>query len=327
MEEQRPIGYYVHHQGRGHLTRAGVVTRRLPAATVLSSLPDEGWTPWVDLPLDTGGDVVDPTAGGVLHWAPRDHPGLRARMARIGAWLEQHRPAAVVVDVSVEVSLLVRLHGVPLVVVAMPGHRPDPAHQLAYTVADRIVAPWAGDVYAPAHLDPHRAKVVHAGGISRYADRRPAPRAQRRSGVRGALLVTGKGGSSLSPELLDRLRAAAPGWELRAVGGVHGWCSDLWSALGEADVVVTHAGQGAVADVAAAGRPAVVVPEERPFDEQRALARALDAAGLAVARPTWEGLTGDDLDRAAALRPDWGRWCTHGAPERAAAAIREVAGR
>jgi len=86
---------------------------------------------------------------------------------------------------------------------------------------------------------------------------------------------------------------------------------------------------GAVADVAAANAPAVVVAEDRPFDEQRATARALDRAGLAVALDAWPDPAAwpDLLRRARALSADL-RTATEidGAAARAAAAIESVAG-
>ena len=54
-----------------------------------------------------------------------------------------------------------------------------------------------------------------------------------------------------------------------------------------ADVVITHAGQSCVADVAAAPRPAIVLPQQRPFDEQHATAETLRRDRLAVATRGW----------------------------------------
>nr|WP_254065106.1 MULTISPECIES: glycosyltransferase [unclassified Frigoribacterium] len=96
-----------------------------------------------------------------------------------------------------------------------------------------------------------------------------------------------------------------------------------------AEVIVTWAGQNTVADLAALGARAVVVPQTRPFDEQLTTARALDRAGLAVVAPSWPA---DDewpsvVERARGLRPDWSAWQVEGAAARAAAVVVEVAGR
>ena len=75
--------------------------------------------------------------------------------------------------------------------------------------------------------------------------------------------------------------------------------------LAGADVVVTHAGQNALADVAAARRPAVVVPAARPHDEQQTTGAVPGRrlAGRRAARwPDADGWAGV-LDRAADLDP------------------------
>lgn len=122
------IGYYVHHQGRGHLARALCIAEHLPEPiTGLSSLPaPAGWPgDWVQLDVDfaTRQRPYDPTAEGALHWAPLRHNGLRRRMAQIADWIHRANPDAIVSDVSVEVASYARLMGVPVISVAMPGTR------------------------------------------------------------------------------------------------------------------------------------------------------------------------------------------------------------
>jgi UDP-N-acetylglucosamine--N-acetylmuramyl-(pentapeptide) pyrophosphoryl-undecaprenol N-acetylglucosamine transferase len=321
-QSRNGIGYYAHHHGRGHLTRARTLAEHLPAVTVLSSAPAEPWAPWVELPLDTGGLVpLDPTVGGALHWAPRGHAGLRSRMAAMATWVEDAAPAAVVVDVSVEAALFLRLMGVPVVVFAMPGRRDDVPHQLGYAIADRIIAPWPEEVHQAQHLEAHRDRVVHVGALSRHDGREVS---QAHADGRRALVLQGSGGSSLTARVLGRLKANLPGWHLDVLGPSH-WVSDPWPHLVRADVVIAHAGQGVIADIAAAQRPAVLVPEDRPFEEQGVLAADLEQAGLAIVRPSWDAITGADLLEAVRRGSSWQRWRTAGAAQRAAAVVREVA--
>ncbi|MET0861992.1 MAG: hypothetical protein ABW091_13305, partial [Microbacterium sp.] len=84
-----------------------------------------------------GGDPrnADPTAGGLLHWAPLGHRGHRGRMSAIVASLAETPVDAFVVDVSVEVALLVRLLGFRVVLIAQPGTRDDSVHHLAFQAA------------------------------------------------------------------------------------------------------------------------------------------------------------------------------------------------
>lgn len=340
----RPVvAWYVHHHGAGHVGRLLAVAPHLVQhadVVCLSSLPEPPGLPpgctWVHLerdddPVPDGPGPADParrrpTAGGLLHWAPLGHAGHRGRLARIAQVLDSSGAAAVVVDVSVEVTLLARLLGVPPVLVAQPGVRDDEPHALGLRAAARVIAPWPAGLVPAAHLDAVADRVVHTGGISRF-EGRTAPAGDRD----GVLLLGGRGGSAVAAAQVDAAVAATPGHRWTVLGaladGTSGWSADPWDALAGAGVVVSWAGQNAVADLAVAGARAVVVPQPRPFDEQATTAAALGRAGLAVAEPgwpdadRWPGL----LDRAAVLDPDWSRWQTAGAAARAAEVVADVA--
>ena len=328
------IGYYVHHHGNGHLMRFLSVARELRSpVTGLGSMPrPASWSgPWVRLERDDSAGpaevkALDVTARGTLHWVPRHDPGLADRTARLTSWIADARPALMVVDVSVEVSVLARLAGVPVVVVAMPGARWDRPHRLAYDLADALLAPWPEGAHTAGWPDAWRRKLWAVGGVSRFDARNVpsvgsgAPVASRDT-PRRVLLVWGAGGTDVTEADVAAARAATPGWQW-VERSPQSPSPDLWSDLRAADVVVTHAGQGAVADVAAARRPAVVVPQRRPFDEQGATAAAVERlrAGVGLRRwprdaADWPGL----LDHALAIGGDgWARWSSgHGAADAA----------
>ncbi len=324
------IGHYIHHVGRGHLRNAFCIATALDGeVTGLSSLPRPDRWPgkWIELERDDrNAPVRDPSAHGQLHWAPVHDRGLAARMARIASWIDGARPAALVVDVSVEVAVFARLMGIPTVVLALPGNRSDRAHRLGYAQAYAVLAAWpAGLGDMDRDLRPFANHTHHIGGLSRFAGRTPA--APSRRGRRRVLVLQGNGGTSIGPAQIAAAAAATPGWEWQRLGPGN-WSEDPWPALCSADVVVTHAGLGALADVAAAACPAIVIPQDRPHDEQRATARALADAGLAVTGPAWP----DDrqwpelLARAGEVGGSgWCRWRTDGAAQRAARII-EAAG-
>lgn len=333
----RRIGWYVHHHGLGHLQRMRAVTACLDAdVECFSSLPAPDPLPegvsWTQIPRDDdrAGDLdpayADPTVRGLLHWAPRGHPGHRERFATIVAALATRPVDAFVVDVSVEVTLLVRLLGVPVVVFTQPGYRDDQPHRLAYAAADTIIAPWPKELLDPGrHLHPHRERVVFTGGISRF-DARDTGETHVRSDE--IVVLGGRGGSAVTAgEIASAQRVTGRSWRALGASGTAGWTDDPWPMLRSAGVVVSWAGQNAVADVAAAGAPAVFIPQERPFGEQQQTAEALAAAGLAVVEARWPaaGHWPDVLDRAQQLDPDWSRWEVAGAAARAASAIASVA--
>ncbi len=249
-------------------------------------------------------------------------------MSTLSAWIGRTDPEAMVVDVSVEVALLARLHGVPVVTMAQPGVRTDAPHTLGYQISDRVIAPWPptpGPIWEAAG---DRVLLDHAGAISRFGlDReRPAPVAGR------VVVLNGTGGDGLGPSV-DQARAATPAWEWIVLDRQAGtWVEDPWPLLCSASVIVAHCGQNAVAEIAAARRPAILIPQPRPFDEQQAMAEALERhGGLPVTvldawpvAAAWPAL----LIRTAG-RPGsgWAAWNSGDGARRAAALIRQVADR
>ena len=325
------IGYYVHHHGRGHLHRALSVARELDGCLVgLSTLqrPAEWTGAWIDLPDDADGeDPHDPTAGGTLHWVPERHRGLRERMGEISRWIIDVEPDLLVVDVSVEVALLARLHGVPVVVIAQPGDRSDAPHDLGYGIADCVVAAWPAD--ARGMLGSHvvdEDRITHVGAFSRFDDR-PVTAPGSEAG-RHVVVLHGAGGTDLSGPQLKSAMERTPGWTWTVLGEGGSWVHDPWDELCRADVVITHAGQNALAEVAAARRPAVVIPQPRPFDEQRTTAAVLQRrSDLPVV--VQDQLPGDDLesvlDKASHLDgAAWARWNDGGGAARLAAVLRDL---
>lgn len=336
------IGYYAHHHGSGHSRRAeSLATELHDDVVILSSLPgpDTG-TQRLLLPRDD--DVApgrDPRATGSLHWAPLDSAGYSERMAMIAAWVREARPRVVVVDVSVEVTALVRLLGVPVCSVVMPGDRTDAPHQLGMSLSTRLLAFWPEELCVPAWLEPHRDRTDFVGVVSSYerrasaqpstgqppdSVRAPAESQGSATPRRKVLLVMGAGGTEVTQDDIDNARRSTPGWEWKTVGGDGVWVEDLWPELLAADVVVTHAGQNAIADVAAAHRQAVVLPQSRPHDEQHATADVLERRGIATVRRSWPTDWGAVLEEAAAREDRWDLLRADGATARAARAIEAV---
>ena len=330
------IGWYVHHQGAGHLQRLVAVSRHLrtPVTAFGSTAPPEGFDgEWIRLDRDDDGPVdrASVTADGTLHWAPLHHPGLQDRHAAITAWIARNRPALFVTDVSVEVTALARLCGVPVVVFAMLGDRDDAAHRLGRSLASALLAPWPAARDRPDGGPPDgvSAPVRHVGAFSRFDGRR-RPAEPSRPGT--VLVLFGSGGRDVSNADFRAARAAAPGWtwEYRVPGSAEdaGGTEDVWTALHRAEVVVVHGGHNAVAEVAAARRPAVVIAQDRPFAEQLRRVELLRAEGMVAldrwpGAPEWPGLL--DRARAAGAGP-WERWAPGDGARRAAAFLDDAAG-
>lgn len=213
------IGWYVHHQGAGHLQRARAVAAALPRpCTLIGTLAafDAGaiarpGLDVLDLPDDRplGGphldglefDGRDGEAGRpeAFHYAPLHHPGVRARMARIADWAARTDPALIVVDVSVEVALLARLLSVPTLVVRLAGTRTDRPHLEAFRSATRLLAPFPEALDGAGVPDWVRAKTHYAGFLA-------APAQAAAAAGDDILVVFGRGGAG--GDLADLAAAA-----------------------------------------------------------------------------------------------------------------------
>lgn len=335
-----PIGYYVHHHGAGHGAHAralaDVVGDRLVGLG--SGSAPAGWNrPWVQLARDDSpAPSGDPTRGGAWHWAPAGHDGFRARTRSLAQWIADHEPSVVVADVSAEVVVLAALLGVPTAMVLLHGRRTDRAHRLALDTADVVVAPWPAE-HAEPWQDPWEGKTRHLGLMSCY-DLLPPPDLTATPPQR--VLVVGGSDGLCRPDI-ERAAAATPEWSWDVVGDIappgghvaspvrcHGRVEDLWPLLASASVVVSAAGAATVADIAAARRPAVLIPRPRPFDEQQALAGHLAGAAPVVVCEDWPAPDRWPALLRDAVRLDGRRWAARhdrSAASRFAAALAEVA--
>jgi hypothetical protein len=330
------ILWYLHDHGAGHLARARAVVPRLRSAVVVAAGPgivSEARrhldVPVVELPSDV--PVVPAATTGPWHFAPCSAE-LRARGAALTTAIVEHGCTTAVVDVSMEVTVLARLLGLRVITVRQSGQRDDEPHRIGLSSADVV---WVPQHPALEPIDgPVDQRWCFTGAFSRF-DGVSRDGLRTQGGPRTAVLLVGAGGTALDAGSW-RTAAAPTGWQVVIVGADARWCGDRVASIGrvdallpllaQADVVVTSAGWAAVADVVAAGARLVLVPEERPFAEQRTRSRALVAAGLADAVDRWPAP--DDLsavlDAAMDRRP--AAWSTyhdgHGA-ERAAAMIDE----
>jgi hypothetical protein len=293
----RPIGYYVHHHGAGHRARAHAIAATAARRIVL--LGTDIGSSGIDLPDDRpqsgrfdgeDGSAFRPHA---LHYAPLDHAGIRARVATIARWIEAHRPALMIVDVSVEIAMLARLASVPFLYVRLNGDRSDPAHLEALRGAQGLLAPFHADL--EMHSTPAwvREKSRYLPGIV------AKPVARSGKGQSVILVVIGRGGQAGDGDALAQAATACPQWQWRVIGPCStpgnipanltllGWVEDPNREIAEATVVVGAAGDGLVGSVLEADRPFICLPQDRPYGEQRATAQRLSECGAALVLPAW----------------------------------------
>ena len=336
MSKNGPIGYFVHHQGRGHAERAAAIANVLVerrGVTLFCAKPaifpelDER-IEVVAIPslFEPSGDEAPQMAAhampATVHCAPLGWPTITSAFATIAQWFAKESPALFVTDVSAELGQLARLCSVPHVAVLQHGERSDPGHMAAYESAVGLLAPFAERLEQSDRPAKLRQKTHYASGVGIDCAQPLTKRAAREQlGLdpdREIVLVIAGGGGEGSPSAPLTLGARAePEVQWVTIGKVRsewhetppgnlehrGWVDDPQDWIAAADRVVSSCGNTTVHMVLAAGKPWVVVPEWRYFDEQLCKAEVLDREGLAAVSRHWPSHAGawDKLWSAARM--------------------------
>lgn len=321
-----PIGYFVHHQGRGHAERAASFANATIAhrpVTLFCAREDifpalESGVEVVAIPSLFEPDEPAPPAMGelptpdTLHCAPVGWRQITQAVATLIGWFAEARPALFVTDVSAELGQLARIASVPHMAVLQHGQRDDPGHVASYRAAPALLAPYARALEQPERPKWMVDKTIYAPGLGidrSHLIARDAARA--RLGLprdRELVVVVGGGGGIGLPTAPLTLGARAePESDWVTLGKVHsewhetppanlrhlGWVENPADWISAADRIVSSAGNTTVHMIAAAGKPWIVVPEWRYFAEQLCKAEALDRAGVAALARHWPASAGE----------------------------------
>ncbi|MGF1553287.1 MAG: glycosyltransferase [Paracoccaceae bacterium] len=318
--EPRPISFFVHAQGRGHVRRVAAIIARLDERPVhVLTVDPAAFGPTEDhvtvhaLPATVGvGSAsaalfAEPTPSA-MHCMALGSRGARLSAAAIAQHLAETDPGLFVVDVSVEIALLGRLCSVPVVSMRMHGERADDAHRIAYEAGVGQIAPFDERLEQDDFPARERARTFYAGGLCPDGGA-VVSKAEARAALgldperRLILAMAGGGGQGSHYAALTVGARAIPDALWVAIGPLYreghetdfpnlrcpGWVArpDLW--LSAADVVVASAGDTTVHEIARAGRPYLCIPEWRYFAEQTRKAEALARLGAAHVLPAWPG--------------------------------------
>ncbi|MBE7176942.1 MAG: hypothetical protein INR69_11075 [Mucilaginibacter polytrichastri] len=293
------LGFYIHHQGTGHLIRALTIAEALKhdfKITFLgSALDSEHHIPdfieRIHLAYDydemVNDDAVYPS---VFHYAPLGVAGIRNRSRQIVDWFNAAYPCILIVDVSVEITLLARLCGIPTIVMRLHGKRDDAAHLAAYSSASLLIAPFGEELEDPETPAAVRSKTFYSGGFSRYSY----------SGIpcQGSLnevcILPGGGGSSLTHKIVSKIAcelpekqfyvlAQSPEYSMPENLTYTGWQNDPRPWLERAAYLIGSAGDNGTMEAASLKRRFICIIENRPFNEQEYKSRNLERLRAAVA--------------------------------------------
>ena len=317
LPQGRPVGIFVHHQGRGHAERVAALANALPDSRpvrLFSARRDifpplrEGVEVTVipslfERPEGADADMDWVATPETLHCAPIGWPTIRESMAILTDWFRTADPALMIVDVSAEVAQLCRICSVPHVKVVQHGDRSDPGHRAAYDGAAGLLVPFHERLAQPLWDAAMKSRMHFAPGLGVPLAMPPQAEARRRlnlaEGRRTAVVLTGGGGNGLSEAPLGVAARTFPDIDWVVLGRVQGdwhatlpanlrllgWVDGAEDWIAAADLVIASTGNTTCHQILAAARPWIAVPEWRYFDEQVCKAEALAAAGAALHLP------------------------------------------
>ncbi len=245
-------------------------------------------------------------APGIVHCSPLGWPGIRQAMGAIAGWFAKINPALFVTDVSAELGHLARLCSVPHVAVLQHGDRSDPGHMAAYESAVGLLAPYSGRLEQSDRPQWIRNKTHYAPAVGVDLPSIPSRDAARTElGLpldRDIVCVVAGGGGTGTPSapltigardnpdsLWFTIGNVITEWHETTPGNlIHkGWVDNALHWIAAADRIVSSCGNTTVHSILAAGKPWVVIPEWRYFEEQVCKAEVLDREGLAAVSKTW----------------------------------------
>jgi len=320
------IAFYIHHHGSGHLMRCLQIAGSLKGYPIIlmgSALEsvDTNIYPNIellhlplDLPAGTEDDDLSFSNTDAFHYAPLGISGIRDRTAIMTDLFKRQYPLLLIVDVSVEVTLLARLCSIPTIVIRQHGIRTDLPHQLAYQSAELLLAPYSPDLYI-GDQDLAYEKTVFSGGFSRLQVPETAEKEiQGRIGI-----LIGGGGSSIDKNFIIQMATACPSFTFEVFGLVtnayplqnihwHGRIADPLALLQSCALIIGNTGHNTVMEVAALNKRFIGIPEERPFSEQIQKAEAIaNRSGVVIiqvadlGKQQWNVM----IEKLLAEKADW----------------------
>lgn len=289
------IGYYVHHQGSGHMrTAMQVIPHITERVVVLSSFPKPARFPhnavYVHL-IDDSADGFEQPADSSFMYTPLA-PNVLMRFKQITEAIETYGINRLYVDVSMEVALFCKTLGVNVGHNVLLGDRDDVPHTLLFQACDFYASD--NDERLDATSKRTGPKKLHrVGGISRYKKTSIQKRV-----ASNIVITTSPESDQSSIARLEKTARAFPELTWHVIGPddrtytepnivVHGIVEDPADLYDLADIIVGAGGHNTIMEAASFGKRFVCIPEDRPYREQVVAAEVLAQNNMAVHCPSF----------------------------------------
>jgi len=254
-----------------------------------------------------------------LHYSPVGNSDIQQRSHKILDTIYQRRIYLMIIDVSVEVAMLCRAASVPYLYVRLPGLRDDEPHLNAFAGALALLAPYPRTLESAMTPDWLAKKTLYLDFIN--TEQRNAQNYQdfikdliqlttdeealssMLEGKNTPTIVTvikGYGGHQAIDATLPELRQLLPYAFIISLGPIDEDkrhyvdiavdVSDVTPFIEHSDYLLMACGLNAVAQAYDYATPLVVLPDDRPHQEQEVMAEALIAQGRAFSWQQFKAL-------------------------------------
>ena len=254
-----------------------------------------------------------------LHYSPVGNSDIQQRSHKILDTIHQRHIDLMVVDVSVEVAMLCRAASVPYLYVRLPGIRDDEPHLNAFAGALALLAPYPRTLESAMTPDWLAKKTLYLDFIN--TEQRNAQNYQdfikdliqlttdeealssMLEGKNTPAIVTvikGYGGHQAIDAKLPELRQLLPHAFIISLGPIDddkrhyvdiaADVNDVTPFIEHSNYLLMACGLNAVAQAYDYATPLVVLPDDRPHQEQEVMAEALIAQGRALSWQQFKAL-------------------------------------
>ena len=300
------IAYYAHSQGYGHANYAQLLARQAKDKLIVLTSSDFIFDPDVRVVHLENEDrnenafsEKDFGVPGYLHHAPLGMPKMIRRNQKILQTLIDNQIRLVLVDVSVEVATLLRVSCVPYTYKRMMGNRTDAPHRFAYEGAAFLIAYYPKEFEPKNTLDWIVKKTLYLGFVAKDPKSAIEIKAQEKDQELKkiqkpyVLLLQGLGGNNTSESLIEEIALFFHDFTIRVVGAVSavkapenvaflGIVHDTGPYIQQATHIIAACGSNTVSEILSYNRNFLILPEERPYDEQQCFAEVLEENQIGV---------------------------------------------
>ncbi len=239
-----------------------------------------------------------------LHYAPF---GMKKSILRYQKVIEnfmKYNVELLIVDVSVEMASFARIIGVPYIYVKMMGNRNDKPHLYAYEGAAFLIAFYPESLEAKETPKWVREKTLYMDFFSKFSetdfDKKECLEQIKRTNSKlkndslseednYVTVLKGFGGDDLDENYFNSVRKLFPNHKILVVGKAGqipqnkvdsnfiecGIVESTYPYIKISDFVVGACGSNTTSEIATIGKPFLMTPEERPFEEQFCMADGL----------------------------------------------------